>query len=233
MFGGTRYHGKAISEIKTLIEPEDRKPSEVRTYKLTADEIEARYGNIKKTKEKAPIIFSSPKGNNHYKKREKGSTDMKLTKANVLELKANGKTVEEIIEIFRPTWTGKENFLIGKVKAFMDGVGGGRPKKEQATQNNGKVTNATEKVTNATEKVTNATEKVPVVKLYPRTLISRDTNITYDFGSEALAIIKNEGDADSDDLTVEWKDLDVFIAELQEIKSIVEQIDMKIESEDE
>lgn len=76
--GHNTHIGKsALGEWRTLTDPEDRKPSEVVTYKLSPEEIVKRYGPIEKrvaSTEKVPFML-----------REEGRLKSKIKRVQLLE----------------------------------------------------------------------------------------------------------------------------------------------------
>lgn len=121
----------------------------VTTYKLTPEEIAKQYGSLKPLEYRTLVPNINGNQVKQIREREREAKAMgevvsevkvetgkevaaqvlKLTKAEVKRLKDEGKSMDEIAEMFLPGWNGKEQLLKAKISLFMSDKKLGGPKK--------------------------------------------------------------------------------------------------------
>lgn len=121
---------------------QDRGSGPITKYKLPPEEVEKRYGHIKGTGGAKPIVpgdlkeYWKRKEQNKKEQNEKGEDKMdkdmimdkdmenkmpaiKMSKKEVMRLKEEGKTLDEITECFVFGWHGKPQLLKAKILFYM------------------------------------------------------------------------------------------------------------------
>lgn len=137
---------------------------------------------------------------------------LKLTKKLVRQMAADGKTVEEIIDTFIPTWNGKPTMLRAKVQYFLS---------EKSDHKHRKINQPDESMTVTHQKVNEIISEQDIPKkssLRPMVLRSRDINFEYSFYPEGVYIKTDTGK----EFSIDFGMIDKFVKELQEVKSMAE-----------
>jgi hypothetical protein len=133
---------------------QDRGSGPVETYHLSPEEIEARYGHIKSTGNSKPIVPGDLKEYWNRKEQEKEGEEeedmsmavqvIKVSKAEVIRLHGEGKTLEELIEYFSPVWHGKQGLLKAKILLYLSGKPSGGHRKKSIVPPGAEVINNAE-----------------------------------------------------------------------------------------
>ena len=120
-------HGIDKQAIKVIADELDSTPKNIDYYivKWGVENLISKEKPIKET-----VTETKPEVNENI---EEVKVMENLTKAGVIKLAAEGKTVEEIVEHFTPAWNGKLTMLKAKVVLFLSGKSN-RPKKNKDSE---------------------------------------------------------------------------------------------------
>ena len=136
----------------------------------------------------------------------KDDGNMKMTKKEVLEMAAEGKTVGEIVEYFIQGDESIRSMYTAKATLFVDG-----PKEKTGIE------------TPKQKKTEKLQQDSVVTSLKMRTVEDTETGAIFELGDDAL-LIKLPGSTDSTMYKVQWDMLDYFMATLQKLKQIHEAV---------
>jgi RNA polymerase sigma factor (sigma-70 family) len=174
--------------------------------------------SIKKSKNRQPIKHEKPlieKENVEIMSNENQNPNetidaIKMTKALVRQMAAEGKTVEEIVELFKPAWNGGPTMLSAKIQFFLSEKSDHKYSRKPKQQNEELLQDAIEE---------------PIIQTPPRksslkpiVLKSRVINFEYSLSPECISVKTDSGK----EFTIDFKVIDKFVDELQEIKQMAE-----------
>jgi len=172
---------------------------------MTPEEVE-KYRDIKDSGKKPAMVgVEGMKRRTRIESKEKGESIKMptLLKADMKSMAQQGKTVDEMVEYYKPSYPKmKESLLRGKILLYMS------DKKIGGSKGNRKVES-------------NAPEQPKRLGVKPKSLISQSVNgLEYEILAEELAIRCNRGPDDSTTMYVGWAELENFIEDLKEVKQL-------------
>lgn len=132
--------------------------------------------------------------------RKDDDTMLKMTKKEVLEMAAAGKTIDEIVEHFTQGNTKHRSMYLAKATLFLNGP---KDKKEKITK----------------DKAEKSTCELPVT-LKTRLVDDTENLLRFELGDDALTITSGN-DAP---VWISWDKIDIFIANLQKLKQLHETV---------